>query len=67
MCTILSINEAEVAMEKWTAKVTVQEKQQVTSSISTPTRKQKFIFIDSEVFSALDLLFSKSYVINLGL
>ncbi|XP_027157287.1 replication protein A 70 kDa DNA-binding subunit B-like [Coffea eugenioides] len=48
MATILPINDVEVGMEKWTAKVTVQEKQQVTSSRSTPTKKQKFIFIDSE-------------------
>lgn len=48
MATILPINDVEVGMEKWTAKVTVQEKQQVTSSLSTPIKKQKFIFIDSE-------------------
>ena len=57
MATVLSIADVEVGMEKWTAKVTVQEKQQVTSSISTPTRKQKFIFIDSEVFIAIYLLY----------
>ncbi|XP_027096980.1 uncharacterized protein [Coffea arabica] len=63
MCTILSINDVEVGMEKWTAKVTVQEKQQVTSSISTPTRKQKFIFIDSEGSKVEGIIFNADIAI----
>ncbi|XP_027154697.1 uncharacterized protein LOC113754469 [Coffea eugenioides] len=50
-------------MEKWTTKVTVQEKQQVTSSISTPTRKQKFIFIDSEGSKVEGIIFNADIAI----
>ncbi|XP_027174570.1 uncharacterized protein LOC113774208 [Coffea eugenioides] len=63
MSTILTINDIDVGMEKWTAKITVQEKQQVTSSLSTPTRKQKFIFIDSEGSKVEGIIFNADIAI----
>ncbi|XP_071917017.1 replication protein A 70 kDa DNA-binding subunit B-like [Coffea arabica] len=63
MATVLSIADVEVGMEKWTAKVTAQEKQQVTSSISTPTRNQKFIFIDFEGSKVEGIIFNSDIAI----
>ena len=46
---LLSIKEIVPDMQDWSCKVIVQEKQQVTQSLSTPTKKQKFIFVDEQV------------------
>ena len=46
---LLAMKEIVPEMQSWTCKITVQEKQQITQSMSTPTKKQKFIFVDTEV------------------
>ncbi|XP_071917137.1 uncharacterized protein [Coffea arabica] len=48
MANMLSIRDIAPNMKNWCCIVTVQEKQQVTDSMGTPTKKQKMIFYDSE-------------------
>ncbi|XP_071940335.1 replication protein A 70 kDa DNA-binding subunit B-like isoform X2 [Coffea arabica] len=48
MTNMLSIRDIAPNMKNWCCIVTVQEKQQVTDSMGTPTKKQKLIFYDSE-------------------
>nr|XP_027084848.1 replication protein A 70 kDa DNA-binding subunit B-like isoform X2 [Coffea arabica] len=48
MANMLSIRDIAPDMNNWCCLVTVQEKQQVTGSMGTPTKKQKLIFYDSE-------------------
>ncbi|XP_027071838.1 uncharacterized protein [Coffea arabica] len=48
MANMLSIRNMVPDMKNWCCLVTVQEKQQVTDSMGTSTKKQKLIFYDSE-------------------
>ncbi|XP_071925052.1 replication protein A 70 kDa DNA-binding subunit D-like isoform X2 [Coffea arabica] len=48
MANQLPMRDIMPHMKNWSCIVTVQEKQQITNSMGTPTRKQKFIFYDSE-------------------
>ncbi|XP_071937565.1 replication protein A 70 kDa DNA-binding subunit D-like [Coffea arabica] len=48
MANLLSMRDIIPHMKNWSCIITVQEKQQITSSMGTPTRKQKFVFYDSE-------------------
>ncbi|XP_071939274.1 replication protein A 70 kDa DNA-binding subunit D-like [Coffea arabica] len=48
MANLLPMRDIIPHMKNWSCIVTVQEKQQITSSMGTPTRKQKFVFYDSE-------------------
>ncbi|XP_071932924.1 replication protein A 70 kDa DNA-binding subunit D-like [Coffea arabica] len=48
MAGVLPIRNITPNMKNWCCLVTIQEKQQVTDSMGTPTKKQKMIFYDSE-------------------
>ncbi|XP_027171826.1 replication protein A 70 kDa DNA-binding subunit-like [Coffea eugenioides] len=48
MANQLPMRDIMPHMKNWSCIVTVQEKQQITNSMGTPTRKQKFVFYDSE-------------------
>nr|XP_027120642.1 replication protein A 70 kDa DNA-binding subunit B-like [Coffea arabica] len=58
MDKLLSIKEIVPDMQDWSCKVIVQEKQQVTQSLSTPTKKQKFIFVDAEGSKVEGIIFN---------
>ena len=49
MGDVLFIDDIKPGMKSWTAIVTVQEKMNIGSSLSTPTKYQKFILADSKV------------------
>nr|XP_027062744.1 replication protein A 70 kDa DNA-binding subunit B-like [Coffea arabica] len=48
MANLLPIRDIVPFMKNWSCIITVQEKQQITDSKGTPTKKQKFIFYDTE-------------------
>ncbi|XP_027182204.1 uncharacterized protein LOC113780620 [Coffea eugenioides] len=48
MSNLLPIGDIMPDMKNWSCIITIQEKQQVTDSMGTPTKKQKFVFYDSE-------------------
>nr|XP_027115773.1 replication factor A protein 1-like isoform X2 [Coffea arabica] len=50
MANLLPMRDIMPHMKNWSCIVTVQEKQHITNSMGTPTRKQKFVFYDSEVY-----------------
>mgnify|MGYP004713139611 CR=1 FL=1 len=67
MDNVVPIKDVPFGMHKWTSKIVVQEKQQVTSARNTPKKKQKFIFVDSEVvivFSFIDNCGLFAYLFN---
>lgn len=55
---MLMMKEITPEMRNWTCKVTIQEKQQITQSMSTPTKKQKFILIDGEGSQVEGIIFN---------
>ncbi|XP_071933262.1 replication protein A 70 kDa DNA-binding subunit B-like [Coffea arabica] len=55
---LLSIKEIVPDMQDWSCKVIVQEKQQITQSLSTPTKKQKLIFVDTEGSKVEGIIFN---------
>ncbi|XP_027060683.2 replication protein A 70 kDa DNA-binding subunit D-like [Coffea arabica] len=55
---LLAMKEIVPEMQSWTCKITVQEKQQITQSMSTPTKKQKFIFVDTEGSKVEGIIFN---------
>ncbi|XP_027174552.1 replication protein A 70 kDa DNA-binding subunit-like [Coffea eugenioides] len=48
MANLLPMRDIVPHMTNWSCDITVQERQQITSSMGIPTRKQKFVFYDSE-------------------
>ncbi|XP_027118638.1 replication protein A 70 kDa DNA-binding subunit B-like [Coffea arabica] len=50
MVNLLPMRDIVPHMTNWSCDITVQERQQITSSMGTPTRKQKFVFYDSEIY-----------------
>ncbi|XP_071914148.1 replication protein A 70 kDa DNA-binding subunit B-like [Coffea arabica] len=57
MGDLLFIDDIKPGMKSWTAIVTVQEKLNVGSAPSTPTKWQKFIFVDSNGSKVQGVLF----------
>ncbi|CDP15596.1 unnamed protein product [Coffea canephora] len=58
MSNLLPIGDIMPAMKNWSCIITVQEKQQVTNSMGTPTKKQKFVFYDSEGSKVEGIIFN---------
>nr|XP_027071747.1 replication protein A 70 kDa DNA-binding subunit B-like [Coffea arabica] len=58
MSNLLQIAEIVSDMKNWSCVITVQEKQQVTDSLGTPTKKQKFVFYDSEASKVEGIIFN---------
>ena len=63
MHDVISIKNILPGSQGWTCKVTVQEKQPITGSTMTPTKKQKLILLDPEVFFLLSFISTCSYCI----
>ncbi|XP_027178070.1 replication factor A protein 1-like [Coffea eugenioides] len=58
MANLLPMRDIMPHMKNWSCIVTVQEKQQITGSMGTPTRKQKFVFYDSEGSRVKGIIFN---------
>ncbi|XP_071910175.1 replication protein A 70 kDa DNA-binding subunit B-like isoform X2 [Coffea arabica] len=58
MSNLLPIGDIMPDMKNWSCIITVQEKQQVTDSMGTPTKKQKFVFYDSEGSKVEGIIFN---------
>ncbi|XP_071925869.1 replication protein A 70 kDa DNA-binding subunit B isoform X3 [Coffea arabica] len=58
MSSLLLIGDIMPDMKNWSCIITVQEKQQVTDSMGTPTKKQKFVFYDSESSKVEGIIFN---------
>ncbi|XP_071918920.1 replication protein A 70 kDa DNA-binding subunit D-like [Coffea arabica] len=58
MSNLLPIGDIMPDMKNWSCIITVQEKQQVTDSMGTPTKKQKFVFYDSESSKVEGIIFN---------
>ncbi|XP_027151904.1 replication protein A 70 kDa DNA-binding subunit B-like [Coffea eugenioides] len=58
MHDVISIKNVLPGSQGWTCKVTVQEKQQITGSTMTPTKKQKLILLDPEGSQVEGIIFN---------
>ncbi|XP_071916183.1 replication protein A 70 kDa DNA-binding subunit B-like [Coffea arabica] len=58
MSNLLPIGDIMPDMKNWSCIITVQEKQQVTDFMGTPTKKQKFVFYDSEGSKVEGIIFN---------
>ncbi|XP_071938420.1 replication protein A 70 kDa DNA-binding subunit D-like isoform X2 [Coffea arabica] len=58
MANLLPMRDIMPHMKNWSCIVTVQEKQHITNSMGTPTRKQKFVFYDSEGSRFKEIIFN---------
>ncbi|KAL3509880.1 hypothetical protein ACH5RR_029281 [Cinchona calisaya] len=63
MDNLLPIEDVKTKMSNWSAKISVQEKLQVTLLSKNKTTYQKFIFVDSKGSKVQGIMFNQAILV----